>query len=105
MPNDQSTTRLPTKFKPASSGQAVPLDGDGHSARSSSTVKVMVYCYCSRGCYFPYRVSWWGGVGQLGALLGGCALRGWWCKRGAVLALKWRATHAAVKAASSDIFG
>lgn len=55
VPNDQSTTRLPTKFKPASSGQAVPLDGDGHSARSSSTVKVKVYCYCSRGCYFSYR--------------------------------------------------
>ncbi len=54
---DQSTVRLPTNFKPAGSGEAVPLDSNGQSARSSSTVKVKVYCFCSRGCYFSYRVS------------------------------------------------
>ncbi|KAL4438673.1 hypothetical protein ABPG77_006279 [Micractinium sp. CCAP 211/92] len=52
---DQSTVRLPTNFKPAGSGEAVPLDSNGQSARSSSTVKVKVYCFCSRGCYFSYR--------------------------------------------------
>ncbi|KAL4440076.1 hypothetical protein ABPG75_003077 [Micractinium tetrahymenae] len=54
VPDDRSV-QLPTQFKPAGSGEATPLDTQSRAARSYGTVKVKVYCYGSRGCYFSYR--------------------------------------------------